>query len=212
MSLTLYFLCHGDTIYSREGRYCGALNPELTPEGQEVANAFVLAYQSIRWESIYVSPTKCTLATAKPFADAVAVQMQLRGGLQEMNFGVWEDHCEEWVKEHHLKNYLNWINDPAWYAPKKGERAVEVASRSMLVLSEIREKYPEGNVLVVSHQMTTQIMLCSLLGIDLGRYRDRIEILAGSVSQVKFGIHGPLLQKLGDRAYLGSELVSRIGI
>lgn len=211
MSLTLYFLCHGENIYNREGRYCGDLNTELTPEGQEVANAFVLAYQSIPWSTIYVSSTRRTVATAKSLADSVAVQMQLRDGLKEMDFGVFADKSYESVKENYSKSYINWMNDPAWNSPRKGETAVEVASRSMLVLSEIREKYKDGNALVVSHQTTTQIMLCSLLGIDLGRYRDRIEILAGSVSQVKFGTHGPLLQKLGDRSYMGSELESRIG-
>ncbi|MFK8186317.1 MAG: histidine phosphatase family protein [Phormidesmis sp.] len=210
MSLTFYFLCHGETIHSKEGRYCGSLNPELTPEGEEVANAFVLAYQSLPWETIYISPTKRTLATARPLSDAVAVQMQLRGGLKEMDFGVFEDKSHEWVKEHHSKNYSDWMTNPAWNSPKKGETSVEVASRAMLVISEIREKYKEGNVLVVSHQTTTQVMLCSLLGIDLGRYRERIEILAGSVSKVTFGIHGPLLQKLGDRSYMGSELESRM--
>jgi broad specificity phosphatase PhoE len=199
MTLTFYFLCHGETIHSKEGRYCGSLNPDLTPEGQEIANAFVLAYQSIPWETIYVSPMKRALATAKPLADAVSVQMQLRGGLKEMDFGVFEDKSYEWVKEHHSKNYINWMNDPAWNSPKKGETAIEVANRSMLVISEIREKYKDGNVLVVSHETTTKIMLCSLLGIDLRLYRDRLEVLAGSVSQIQFGIHGPFLQKFGDR-------------
>lgn len=211
MSLTFYFLCHGETTYSREGYYCGALDLELTPEGQEVANAFVLAYQSIPWSTIYVSPTRRTLTIAKSLADAVAVQMQLRNGLNEMDFGIFEDKSHEWVKEHHSKNYINWMNDPAWNPPQKGEMAVEVATRSMLVISEIKKKYTDGNVLVVSHKTTIQVMLCSLLGIDLGLYRDRINILAGSVSQVKFGIHGPSLQKLGDRSYMGSELESRIG-
>lgn len=51
----LLSLCHGETIHSKEGRYCGSLNPDLTPEGQEIANAFVLAYQSIPWETINVT-------------------------------------------------------------------------------------------------------------------------------------------------------------
>ena len=38
-----------------------------------------------------------------------------------------------------------------------------------------RVKYATGNVLVVSHKATIRIILCELLGIDLGRYRDRIE-------------------------------------
>jgi broad specificity phosphatase PhoE len=36
----------------------------------------------------------------------------------------------------------------------------------MPVIAEIQDKYPQGNVLVVSHKATIRIMLCSLLGID----------------------------------------------
>jgi hypothetical protein len=52
------------------------------------------------------------------------------------------------------------------------------------------------------------------LGIDLGRYRDRIEMLAVSVSIIRFDVHGSLLAKLevlGDRAYMGEELCTRPG-
>ncbi len=51
--------------------------------------------------------------------------------------------------------------------------AVQIASRASLVIAEIQEKYKDGNVVVVSHQATIRIILCSLLGIDLGRYCDR---------------------------------------
>ena len=79
------------------------------------------------------------------------------------------------------------------------------------MIAEIQEKYAKGNVLVVSHKATIRIILCELLGIDLGRYRDRIDMPAGSVSVVKFDVHGPLLQVLGDRAYMGEDLRSRPG-
>lgn len=83
---------------------------------------------------------------------------------------------------------------------------MQIASRAMLVISEIQEKYPAGNVLVVSHKATLRIILCSLLGIDLGRYRDRINALAAAVSMVKFDVHGPLLEVLGDRSHMSEEL------
>src|SRR5215831_19027767 len=79
------------------------------------------------------------------------------------------------------------------------------------VIAEIQKHYATGNVLVVSHKATIRIMVCSLLGIDLGRYRDRIEMLAGSVSIVKCDLRGPLLQVLGDRAYIGEKLRARLG-
>ncbi len=40
MSLKIYLLRHGETEYSQRGAYCGALDPELTPEGSQMAEAF----------------------------------------------------------------------------------------------------------------------------------------------------------------------------
>jgi probable phosphoglycerate mutase len=139
------------------------------------------------------------------------MEMQLRDGLKEINYGQWEGQNVDFVKQHYLEDYLHWLAEPAWNPPTGGETAVQIASRASLVIAEIREKYPEGNVLVVSHKATIRIILCNLLGIDLGRYRDRIDMPATSVSIVKFDIHGPLLQVLGDRNYMTEELRLRPG-
>ena len=211
MSLTLYFLRHGETPYSQSGGYCGELDPELTPEGMEMAQAFANAYQSTPWTAIYASPMKRTIATAKPLGDAVGLEIQLRDGLKEIRYGQWEGKTTEFVKQNYAEDYVCWLTEPAWNAPTGGETAVEIASRASLVVAEIQEKYPTGNILVVSHKATIRIILCSLLGIDLGRYRDRINALAGSVSIIKFEVYGPLLEVLGDRSYMGADLRSRPG-
>ena len=88
---------------------------------------------------------------------------------------------------------------------------MEISNRALAVIAEIQQKYATGNVLVVSHKATIRIILCELLGIDLGRYRDRIDMPSGAVSIVKFDLHGPLLQVLGDRTYMGEDLRSRPG-
>jgi probable phosphoglycerate mutase len=49
------------------------------------------------------------------------------------------------------------------------------------------------------------------MGIDLGRYRDRIDAPAASVSIVKFDIYGPMLEVLGDRNYMPRHLRERAG-
>ena len=211
MSLTLYFLRHGETIYSETGAYCGELDAELTAEGVQMAEAFAQAYRSIPWTAAYVSPMKRTIATAKPLCEALGLEMQLRDGLKEIRYGKWEDKSVDFVKQHYWDDYIRWLAEPAWNPPTGGETSVEISSRASLVIAEIQEKYAKGNVLVVSHKATIRIILCELLGIDLGRYRDRIDMPAGSVSIVKFDVHGPLLQVLGDRAYMGEDLRSRPG-
>jgi broad specificity phosphatase PhoE len=206
MSLKLYFLRHGETPYSRTGGYCGDLDPELTLAGQQMAQAFGKAYAALDWAAIYVSPMKRTIATAQPLCDSTNLQMQLREGLKEIRYGEWEGQTSEFVKEHYSEDYTRWLTEPAWNPPTGGETAVQIASRASLVLAEIEQTHTTGNVLVVSHKATIRIMLCALLGIDLGRYRDRIDVPAASLSVVKFDVHGPLLQALGDRSFMSQEL------
>ncbi|CAA9583331.1 Alpha-ribazole-5'-phosphate phosphatase [uncultured Synechococcales cyanobacterium] len=206
MSLNLYLLRHGETTYSKTGGYCGDLDPELTPEGMQMAEAFAQTYRSHPWAAVFVSPMKRTIATAAPLCDAVGMDMQLRDGLKEIRYGQWEGETLEFVKQHYPDDYIRWLTEPAWNPPTGGETAVEIASRASLVIAEIEAHYPTGNVLVVSHKATLRIILCSLLGIDLGRYRDRINTLVASVSIVKFDVHGPLLQVLGDRYHLPEHL------
>jgi len=211
MSLCVYLLRHGETESSQTGGYCGSLNPDLTPEGHAMAAAFTEHYRSMPWQAVYSSPMKRTIATAKPLCDAAGLKLEIRDGLREIHYGEWEGKTADDVKVHFDDDYIRWLTEPAWNPPTGGETSVQIASRANLVLAEIEEKYTSGNVLVVSHKATIRIMLCSLLGIDIGRYRDRIHLPVASVSVVKFDVHGPLLMKHGDRAHLPAELEQRPG-
>jgi probable phosphoglycerate mutase len=81
----------------------------------------------------------------------------------------------------------------------------------MEVIEEITQAHKEGNVLVVSHKATIRIMICSLLGIDVGRFRYRLACPVASVSMVEFTPEGPLLHVLADRAHLDAHLRSSRG-
>ena len=211
MSLKLFFLRHGETTFSQNGGYCGVLDVDLTEAGQTMARAFANHYQNIPWQSIYCSPLKRTLATAQPIVEATGLPLQIRDGLREANFGDWEGKSKAEVDDKLGEDYRDWMTEPAWNPPTQGETAVQIASRAMAVIAEIEEQHTEGNVLVVSHKTTLRIILCSLLGIDLGRYRDRLDYPAASLSVVSFGKYGPMLERMGDRAYMPPELREREG-
>jgi len=211
MSLNLYFLRHGETTHSQTGGYCGFLNPELTESGAQMAQAFADVYKTLSWEAVFSSPMKRTIATAKPLCEAIGVEPQLREGLKEINYGKWEDQTQDYVKEHYGEEYSRWQREPAWNPPTEGETTVQIASRASAVIAEIEQNYLSGNVLVVSHKATIRIILCTLLGIDLGRYRDRINMPVAALSLVNFDVHGPMLTKLGDRNHLPEALRNRAG-
>ena len=211
MPLDLYLLRHGETAASQTGGYCGELDLPLTPAGEAMAAAFAAHYQSLPWQAVFVSPLQRAMATARPLCQAIGLAMQERSGLREIHYGQWEGQTPDHVKAHFAEDYVRWLTEPAWNPPTGGETSVQIASRAALVLAEIERTYPEGNVLVVSHKATLRIMLCSLLGIDLGRYRDRLEVPVASLSLVRFAAHGPLLVKHGDRSHLPADLANRQG-
>jgi len=212
MSLKLYLLRHGETPYSQEGAFCGTLDAELTPEGHAMAQAFADAYSEIDWTDVYVSPMNRTIATAQPLCDAIGKTMQIRDGLKEINYGEWESQDLDHIKQNYEQDYIRWMTEPAWNAPTGGETSVQIANRALAVIAEIEAKYSSGgNILIVSHKATIRIIICSLLGMDIGRYRDRVNALAGSISVIKFATYGPMLEVLGDRHYLPQQLRDRAG-
>ncbi len=206
MSLNFYFLRHGQTECSLNNAYCGSIDLELTPEGEEMAKAFASAYSSTPWKAIFCSPMRRTVATAKPLCAAIGMQPELRDGLKEINYGQWEGKTPEQISQEYHDDYISWSADPAWYAPTGGEMAVTIAFRAIQVIEEIKQLHSSGNILVVSHKATIRIILCSLLGIDVGRFRYRLGCPVASVSAVEFSSHGPLLKTLADRTHLNEKL------
>ncbi len=207
MTLTLYFLRHGQTEQSREDVFCGSgLDPELTGDGLQMAEAFAAAYHTLAWQGIYTSKLKRTIATARPLCAQIGLTHQERDGLNEIAYGEWEGKTRIQIDHDHHDDYVNWMADPAWHAPTGGELAIAVARRALQAIDEMTEQFSEGNVLIVSHKATIRILLCSLLGIDVGRFRYRLGCPVGSVGVVEFATHGPLLHSLADRSHLSETL------
>ena len=212
MSLSLYLLRHGQTELSRADVFCGSgLDPELTSEGLQMAKSFAAAYRSKPWSAIYCSRLRRTITTAQPLCDEIGVSPQVRAELNEIGYGKWEGLTREIVQRDYHDDYLSWLADPAWHCPTEGELAITIARRSLSAIDEIRWQHMSGNVLVVSHKATIRIILCALLGIDVGRFRYRFACPVGSVSVVEFSPAGPLLHSLADRSHLSEELRSLPG-
>jgi len=212
MSLTLYLLRHGQTELSREDNFCGAgLDPELTQQGWEMARAFTTAYTATAWNAIYSSNLRRSVATAQLLSAALNKDIEVRADLREIAYGEWEGMTKQTVAEKYHDDYVSWLADPAWHAPTGGELAVMIARRGLRVIEEIKTQFSDGNVLIVSHKATIRIILCSLLGVDVGRFRYRLVCPVGSVSVVEFTSHGPLLHALADRSHLSANLRSLPG-
>lgn len=212
MGLTLYLLRHGQTALSREDAFCGSgLDPELTPEGLEMARAFMSAYRTRPWIAIFSSSLRRGITTAEPLCEALGMKLEVSADLNEIAYGEWEQLTKQEVEQRYHDDYVSWLADPALHAPTGGELAVTVARRALRFIEGITRQFTDGNVLVVSHKATIRIIVASLLGIDVGSFRYRLACPVGSVSVVEFTSHGALLRALADRSHLSDALQSLPG-
>ncbi|MEY2409268.1 MAG: hypothetical protein QOF48_1938 [Verrucomicrobiota bacterium] len=203
----IYFLRHGQTASSRDNVFCGgASDPPLTAAGMEMAEAFAQKYSSLPWAAVFSSPQLRAISTATPLCKEIGMESVILNGLREIGYGQWEGKTSEEVRREFPEDHSRWNRDPCLHAPTGGETALEVERRALQALQEIKNLFSSGNVLVVSHKATIRVLLCSLLGIEIGKFRHRLGCPVASVSTVEFLDTGPMLNTLADRSHLRESL------
>jgi alpha-ribazole phosphatase len=198
--LTLHLIRHGDTEASGDGVFCGDLDPPLTAHGVEQAEGLALRTVKLGLSAIYVSPKLRARMTAEPTAKATKLTPRVEEGLREIGYGAWEGRKETEIRASDAEAYAAWGSDPAIYGPPGGENGYAIAARACPVIERIRSENPNGNVLVVSHKATVRVIVCALLGLHIGRFRDRIACPTASLTSFEFGERGAMLVRIGERS------------
>ena len=171
-----------------------------------MASAFAAAYRDESWTAIYASPLTRAMQTARALAATTGTSIEQRDELAEIAYGAWEGLTVTQVDRDFHDDYVRWTADPAWNPPTDGEPAIAVARRVRRLIDDLTERFASGRILLVSHKATIRIALCSLLDIDVGRFRYRLSCPVASLSVVELAAHGPLLHRLADRAHLDDRL------
>lgn len=211
--VTLYLLRHGQTAHSRDNLFCGSgTDAPLTSDGIEMARAFAEAYRNHKFSAVFCSPQSRARETARPLCELRGEKPEIKDGLREIGYGVWEGKTVEEVQQEYGDDYQRWLANPVTNAPTNGgETTQAIATRALGVVEEIRSRFSSGDVLLVSHKATIRIVLASLLGLPLSQYRFRLACPVCSLSTIELTSSGPLLRTLGDRNHLSAKLRSLAG-
>ena len=178
----LYVVRHGATQLTSEDRFSGAGGVELSEAGRRQAARLG---ERLRHEGItvvYSSPLSRTVDTAAIVAAEWELSIQQQDGLREIDHGRWEGLTRDEVVRRFHDEYVAWENDPFTFAPEGGEAGVSVVARALPVIRDIVAHHTGERVLVVSHKATIRLLICSLLGIDPRRYRDRLDLAPACLS------------------------------
>lgn len=172
---TFYCVRHGKTEFNLNKIFQGGLvDSPLLPEGLENATKVGNALKEIDFIGAFVSPQKRAQDTAKNIISSLnsTLDITTENDLREMEFGSWDGQPEKNYYEH--EQFINLVTQPHLFDPTTfgGESFQTVIDRSVKVFNDISEKYPNGNVLIVSHGLTLQCVLKSLNGQSVMNMRD----------------------------------------
>lgn len=162
----MLLLRHGQTDFSRQRRYSGRGNPELTDTGRRQAQA-AARYLADRGgvDVVLSSPLRRAYDTASAAATALGLTVAVDDDLIETDFGAWEGLTFAEARERDPELHGRWLRDTS-LRPPGGESFDDVEERIRRVRKRIAAEHSGATVLVVSH--VTPIKTLLRLALDAG--------------------------------------------
>jgi len=154
-SLRLYIARHGETDWNVQHRLQGWTDRPLDETGRKQAAALAESLKGVHIDAIYSSTLSRSRDTARTVAGK-ALTVNSLDGLRERNYGHFQGGSD--TDPEYLRRTNDW-NDRL----DDGESLNQLLARTRESLAQIRREHSAGNVLIVAHRITNQMVLRALL-------------------------------------------------
>ncbi len=193
-----HLLRHGE--HSLQGKLVAGRTAgiSLSARGRGEAAAAADRLASAGIHAIYASPLERAQETAAIVGERLALPVETRDDLNELDFGEWTGLTFDAVR-----GDPRW---PPWAAHRSlsmipgGETMRDVQRRVIETVVELRGLHPDGGVVLVSHGDVIRAALVYLLGMPLDFY-GRIEVGTGSISTARITAAGICVTAINQRPH-----------
>ena len=170
----LHLVRHGETDWNVQGRWQGQADVALNARGLAQARQSAEMLAHLPLEAIYSSDLVRAAETARTIARANPAPLVLEPRLREIHQGEWQGQLVKEIKAHHLDAYQRGSQDPLKIAAPGGETTQQVRERALAAVSGLLDRYPRGNVVVVSHGFTLAVLITHFKKISFDRVWEQI--------------------------------------
>ncbi|MBN1658929.1 MAG: histidine phosphatase family protein [Anaerolineae bacterium] len=161
----------GDNASLHGERFRGTLDVPLADEGVTQSEVTAQRLARIPLAAIYASPLRRAARTAAILAAPHNIQVDTLPGLSSMNYGDWTGRSHDDVASEWPDLYRAWRRDPFSIRIPGGESATELRDRARDAVYGLIARHGSGDtVVIVTHQMVTKILLCTLMGMPDAAY------------------------------------------
>jgi len=163
----IYFIRHGDTVYSGQC-YIGFTDADLNEKGINNARKAVPFFIKNKPDAVFSSDLKRASRTAEILFPSVEILKNPL--LRELNFGEWETLNYKEISAIDAEYYEKWLSSPADIAPPAGETLAELNTRIKKFIQQLKGR----NIAIVSHTGPIILMLFHFLNKPLADFYDII--------------------------------------
>jgi broad specificity phosphatase PhoE len=167
----LVLVRHGETLWHRENRYAGTSDVELSPVGRKQARDLAEWATTAALDGIWASTLSRAEETARASAELTGTRLVTDERLSELDFGDAEGLTRAEMEARFPDAARDFQRDPVRHHLPGGQDPVRAASRFTSCVQEIAVRHTRGRVLVVAHSTVIRLALCSMIGVELSRYR-----------------------------------------
>ncbi|CCI84357.1 phosphoglycerate mutase [Lactobacillus pasteurii DSM 23907 = CRBIP 24.76] len=163
--MELTFIRHGQTGLNKENRIQGsATNYPLDEEGRSQAQAAAANFDPSQYDVVFVSPLARAQETAKIFTKGQK-ELITDERIKEFDFGSWDAQLISELRANYPDAFDEWgkVTDKYLTYATDAESQVHLGQRCQEFIDELRQKYPDGKVLVVAHGTLIRMMAACLV-------------------------------------------------
>ena len=179
---TFYLIRHGHNDFVEKRKLAGRMpDVHLSAEGHRQAEALVQILSSVKFRAIYASPLERAVETATPLASDQGLEIIIREGLLEIDYGSWQGQSLKALRRRKLWPIIR--NSPSLARFPEGESFPEAQARVVAELEALRSLHrgKKGNIACVFHADPIKLAIAHYLAMPLDLFH-RITISPASTS------------------------------
>jgi probable phosphoglycerate mutase len=186
---------HAENEYVKEGRLAGRIpGVHLNENGRAQALAVAEKLSSAPVKAVYSSPLERTMETAQPIADALNLEVEIRTGLNEVDFGEWQGKTLKSLYRRKLWKVVQ--GAPSQMRFPGGESFAEAQLRFCQELEKLAQEHKPKDMLVcVSHSDMIKLAVAYYIGLHLDLFQ-RLHVSPSSITAINVNEMGGHLLSL----------------
>ena len=209
MTTQILFIRHGETDWNRIKRIQGHVDIPLSGTGFEQAEQLARRLMrdsegGARLDAVYSSDLQRAQQTARPFADALGLPLQLSEGLRERWYGAFQGHDSDEISQKFPDEYVEWQTRDLGFAPMGGESQRAFYHRVLHAVEPIVAAHPGGRIACVAHGGVLDCIYRFAMRVALQEPR-KWPLLNCSINIVDFETGAASVVAWGDIAHLSTD-------